>query len=321
MNKPARIDVHQHVIPPAYAKTLQDRGIRPGGIDLPAWSRDGALKMMDANHIATGILSVSTPGAYLGDAAEARRIARNVNEYAAELAGREPDRFGFFATLTLPDVDGALGELAYAMDELHADGVVLLANADGKYLGDPDFTPLLQELDRRAVTVFVHPGELPTPPVEGIPSFTADFLLDTTRTAISLILSGAMERYPRIKFILAHAGGFVPYISYRIMLTMLQREPKLKQAGAVLAPEHTAEKHLRVLKQFYWDTALSASPSSLPALFAGADPTHILYGSDWPFAPAPAVRFITKQLEKYPMDAQLRTAIDHGNAEVLFRRG
>lgn len=320
MTDSARIDTHQHIIPPHYAALLRSRGLKPGGIDLPTWSRDGALKVMDGNGIATGILSVSTPGAWLGDAGEARRIAREVNDYTAELVAREPARFGFFATLTLPDVGGALAELAYALDELHADGVVLLANAEGKYLGDPDFVPLLEELNRRKVTVFVHPGELPGPGADGIPSFTADFLLDTTRTAISLILSGAMRSYPDIKFILAHAGGFVPYISYRILLTTMQLSPKLKQVGAILTPDRTIEKHDAVLRQFYWDTALSASPASLAALLAVADPTHVTFGSDWPFAPAAAVKFITHQFDRYPLDDRLRAAINRGNAELLFAR-
>lgn len=168
----ARIDTHQHLIPPRYRDVLEARGERPGGIDPPTWSRGRALRVMDANGIATGILSVSTPGAWLGEAGEARRLARYVNEYAAELAGREPDRFGFFATLTLPDVEGALAELTYALDELHADGVVVLANSAGTYLGDPTFEPLLAELDRRDAVVFVHPGELPGPTVDGIPAFT-----------------------------------------------------------------------------------------------------------------------------------------------------
>lgn len=274
--------------------------------------------MMDSNSIQTGIVSVPTPGAWLGNDQEARRIARDVNEFTAETVTSDPDRFGFFATLTLPDVEGSLLELKYALDELHADGVVNLANSDGKYLGDPAFTPLLEELNRRKVAVFVHPGELPGPEVEGIPTFAADFLLDTTRTAISLILSGSMDRYPDIKFILAHAGGFVPYISYRILLAMLQRESKVKQVAAFLAQDRAAKAHLEVLKKFYWDTALSASPAALPSLLAVADPTHITYGSDWPFAPAPAVKFITRQLDKYPMDNQLRTAINHGNAQLLF---
>ncbi len=207
MTSPNRIDVHQHVLPPRYAGWLRENGIRPGGIDLPDWSPPAAVKFMDGHGIAAGMLSVSTPGVHLGNDTEARKWARDVNEYTADLVRADPDRFGLFATLTLPDVEGAIAEAEYALGTLHADGVILLASNAGRYLGDPGFAPLLAYLHHRQAIVFVHPGELPGDPVPGIPSFTADFLLDTTRTAISLILSGAMKKYDRIKFILAHAGG------------------------------------------------------------------------------------------------------------------
>jgi predicted TIM-barrel fold metal-dependent hydrolase len=294
-----RIDTHQHVVPPRYAEWMRDKGIRPGGIDLPAWSESSALKFMDGNGIRTGILSLSTPGVYFGDVTEARSWARSVNEYCANVVARRPDRFGFFATLTLPDVEGALAEAEFALDELHADGIVLLANNDGRYLGDPSFAPLLEFLHRRSVAVFVHPGELPAPEVPGIPTFTADFLLDTTRTAISLILSGSMDRYPDIKFILAHAGGFVPYIAYRILLTMLNAKNKAQQLWALVDQKHQVPKHLAVLKRFYY---------------------HITYGSDFPFAPAAAVGFINKQYENFELSPDLRAAIDRGNSEALFPR-
>lgn len=320
MSNPRRIDTHQHVIPPRYAALLRSRGIRPGGIDLPHWSRSGALHLMHDNQIERAILSVSTPGAWLGDDAEARRVARDINEYTAELVRRDPDRFGFFATLTLPDVDGSLAELTHALDSLGADGVVLLANADGRYLGDPAFSPLLEELDRRRAVVFVHPGELPGPGVPNVPAFAADFLLDTTRTALSLILSGSLERHPHIRFILAHAGGFIPYISHRILLTMLQRESRWGQARAAIAPDRAAEHHLAYLRHFYWDTALSASPAALDALASVTDPSHILFGSDWPFAPLPAVSYMTNQLDQHPFDDRLRAMINRENAQELFGR-
>ncbi|MYW97661.1 amidohydrolase [Amycolatopsis rubida] len=320
MSRAQRIDTHQHLVPPRYAKWMGEKGIRPGGIDLPSWSPSAALKFMDGHGIAVGILSLSTPGVYFGDVPEARRWAREVNEYAAEVVADRPDRFGFFATLTLPDVEGALAEAEYALDTLHADGIVLLANNDGRYLGDPGFEPLLQFLHERQATVFVHPGELPGPEVPGIPTFTADFLLDTTRTAISLILSGSMEKYPGIKFILAHAGGFVPSISYRILLTMLNTKNKAQQAWALLDQKHQVPKQLSVLRKFYYDIALSASPSALPSLLEVASPDHITYGSDFPFAPAVAVGFLNKTFERYPLDAGLRAAIDRGNSENLFPR-
>ena len=233
MSRADRIDTHQHLIPPRYADWMHAKGIRPGGVDLPDWSEKAALRFMDGHGVRTGVLSLSTPGVWFGDDAEARRWAREVNEYAAELVTRRPDRFGFFATLTLPDVDGALAEAEYALDQLHADGVVLLANNDGRYLGDPDFAPLLDLLNRRKTPVFIHPGELPAPAVPGIPTFTADFLLDTTRTAINLVLSGSMERYPDAIASLQTAADTAPHYTFndamaRAVVTHLTRQANLK---------------------------------------------------------------------------------------------
>lgn len=320
MTDPDRIDVHQHVVPPRYAAWIRDKGIRPGGIDLPGWSPSSAVKFMDGHDIATGILSVSTPGVHFGDDAEAATWAREVNEYCAELSRAQPTRFGFFATLTLPDVAGAITEAEYALDTLGADGVVLLANNAGRYLGDPEFAPLLDFLHRRRMVVFVHPGELPAEPVPGIPTFTADFLLDTTRTAISLILSGAMRQYDGIRFILAHAGGFVPYISYRILLTMLSQENKVQQLLTMADQKHQIPKLMGVFKQFYYDVALSSTPAAIPSLLEIADPSHVLYGSDFPFAPPVAVGFMAQQYERTPIDTLTRRAIDRTNAEQLFPR-
>jgi predicted TIM-barrel fold metal-dependent hydrolase len=320
MSSTLRIDTHQHLVPPRYADWMHDKGIRPGGLDLPDWSVPAALKFMDGHGIQTGILSLSTPGVYFGDVAEARRWAREINEFTAKVVSDHPDRFGFFATLTLPDVEGAVAEAEYALDDLHADGIVVLANNEGRYLGDRGFAPLLEFLHHRQAAVFVHPGELPASPVPGIPTFTADFLLDTTRTAISLILSGAMRRYDGIKFILAHAGGFVPFIAYRILLTLLSTEGKPRQALDLADQRHQIPRHLAVLRQFYYDIALSATPAALPSLLEVADPSHITYGSDFPFAPPAAVALINHQYEQYPLPEQLRQAIDRGNCEALFPR-
>ena len=320
MSRAHRIDTHQHFVPPRYAEWIREKGIRPGGVDLPKWSLSAALRFMDGHGIDTGVLSLSTPGVYFGDRDEARRWSREINEYAAELVKDHPDRFGQFATLTLPDVDGALTEAEHALDVLGADGIVLLANNDGRYLGDPEFGPLLELLHRRGAAVFIHPGELPAPEVPGVPTFTADFLLDTTRTAISLILSGAMEKYQGIKFILAHADGFVPYISYRILLTILNTKNKAQQAWAMLNQERQAHKELEPLRRFYYDIALSSSPAALPSLLEVAAPSHITYGSDYPFAPPPAVTFMNNAYQKYPLNDSLRKAIDRGNSETLFPR-
>lgn len=302
-----RIDVHHHVVPPAYRERLLRDGADAGGRGTPDWSPQASLDLMGRNDIETAILSVTTPGVEPWPGQDGRAMARSVNEHCAELAAEHPGRFGFWATLTLPDVDGALAEAAYALDELHADGVVLLANSGGTYLGDPAVEPLLAELGERGAVVFVHPSALPAAPVPGIPPFAADFLLDTVRAATNLVASGTLRRHPDLKVILSHAGGFLPYAAERIAAC-------LEMAGGARG---TAEI-LDDLRRFYFDTALSASPYSLPGLTAFADPERILFGSDFPYAPAEIATTMTKRLDAAPeID---HAAIDRTNAARLLPR-
>ena len=307
----ARIDVHQHIVPPVWARALDAAGTDPGNWPVPAWSRQSAIAMMDSHGIATGILSTPSPGVHFGDNARARDLAHAVNEHAAEAAKDHPDRFGFFASLPLPDTDGAVSEAAHALDELGADGVILLSNHHGRYLGDPGFEPLWAELDRRAAVVLVHPTPPPMALLDGTPAPLVDYVFDTTRTAVNLVLNGTTSRYPDVKIILSHGGGFLPYAAYRFSgLT-----------SAVVAPDRKADDLITEFKRFYFDTALSASPTALPALLAFAEPGHVLYGSDWPFAPEEAGSYYNRYLEAYPGYAPGQPeAIDRGNAEVLFPR-
>ncbi|MEV0663795.1 amidohydrolase family protein [Actinomadura luteofluorescens] len=304
-----RIDVHQHLLPEPYVQWLRSKGIgQAGGRELPAWSADSAIAMMDDHSISTGMLSLSTPGTHLGDDAHALDKARQINDIGAELVKDRPDRFGYFATIPLPYVDGAVQESIRALDELGADGVVLLANSRGTYLGDPAFEPLMTELDRRSAVVFVHPAELPAPAVPGLPPFAADFLLDTTRAAANLVLHGIPRRHPNLKIILSHAGGFLPYAAHRIAVNFIGQG---RDPGEVFDD----------LTSFYFDTALSGSPTALPSLLAFARPGHVLYGSDWPFAPDLAVTYFTDGLDAHePHDTELHQAIDSGNVLQLFPR-
>jgi predicted TIM-barrel fold metal-dependent hydrolase len=303
---PVRIDTHQHIVPPFYAQWLAAKGITAGGLPIPQWSAEGALDLMESAKVATGILSVSTPGVHLGDDAEAQDMARQVNEFTASVVHQFPGRFGFFATLTLPDVEGAIAEARYALDVLKADGVVLLTNVRGAYLGLPAWDPLMQELNARKTVVFVHPSDLPGPSVEGIPPFAADFLLDTTRAAIHYAKSGGLERYPDLKIILSHGGGFVPYAAERI--------------ARICSPDGSNEAGIARLRQFYFDTALSSSPYALPSLLAFADHTHITFGSDWPYAPKSRSLHFVEMLNNFSMSDELRAAINRSNAGQIFPR-
>ena len=306
MTPDLRIDTHQHIVPPRYGAWLHEQGLSAGGLPIPDWSLEGALDMMQAARIERAVLSISTPGVHLGDDAQARDMAREVNEFCADLVKQHPQRFGFFATLTLPDVEGAIAEARFALDVLKADGVVLLANAGGTYLGDPAWEPLMDELNQRHAVVFVHPSFLPGPSVEGIPAYAADFLLDTTRAALSYAKSGALERYPHLKVILSHGGGFLPYAAERV--------------ARVCSPDGGNPAGIARLQQFYFDVALSSSPYALPALLAFAKPSHILYGSDWPHAPKALGLHFADMLDAFALSAEQRSAIHRGNALALFPR-
>ncbi|MFD7818361.1 amidohydrolase family protein [Streptomyces sp. NPDC059785] len=308
-DRPGRIDVHQHLIPPFYRDLLAEAGIgEAGGRALPEWSPEGALNLMDLLGASSAVLSLSTPGTtFVDDPGEAAALARRLNDFSAALAGEQPNRFGYFATLPLPNVAAAATEAVRALDELNADGVTLLANTRGTYLGTEGQEPLWRALDKRSTVAFVHPAELPAPAVDGIPPFAADFLLDTTRAAYLLVRNDIVRRFPHIRFVLSHAGGFVPYSSHRMAVTI---------AG------ETGRSPLDVLedfRSFYFDTALSSSPAALPTLLAFARPGHVLFGSDWPFAPTAAGQYFANGLAS-TLDATQRATIDHDSAAVLFPR-
>ncbi|MCV7176346.1 amidohydrolase family protein [Mycolicibacterium sphagni] len=307
----ARIDTHAHAIPAGYRAALRKAGVgEAGGREMPEWSPEAALDAMATLDVSTAILSVSTPGtSFLPAAADAAALARDINDYLASAVAAQPDRFGFFATVPLPHIREAAAEAARALDELHADGVVLLANNAGVYLGEDGQDDLFATLDQRSAVVFIHPADLPGPPVSGVPPFATDFLLDTTRAAYLLVRNSIRQKYPNIKFILSHAGGFVPYASHRMALAIMSDIGR------------SAADSLDDFASFYFDTALSSSAAALPTLLAFAKPGHITFGSDFPFAPVVAGAMFTAGLETYPgLDAPQRDAIDRGNALRLFPR-
>jgi 6-methylsalicylate decarboxylase len=307
-----RIDVHQHVVPPFWAAALDDNGGDPSGWYMPKWSPEAAIAYMDQEQIAAGVLSLTSPSVVGWHQAERRTMTRRVNEYTAGLVSKRPSRFGNFATVSLPDIDGALLEIGYALDTLKADGVVLLTNYEGRYLGDPIYEPIWNELNRRCAVVFIHPAKPPSlVPIQGMPSPIIDYPFDTTRTAVHLALSGVLDRYKAVRIILSHAGGYLPYTAYRFSELTSKTWPGAPNPEAILAK----------FKCFYFDTALSSSPAELPSLKAFVPINQILYGSDFPYAPAPVCAAFNKWLDT---DESLshadQVAINHGNATVLFPR-
>src|SRR5581483_10120594 len=216
-----RIDVHAHAVPPAFRNALAS-DLPPGRARAPAWTPKLALEGMDRNGIASALLSLSTPGPHLGDDQKARILSRHCNEYFAELRAGSAKRFGAFAAVPLPDVAGACREAEYALDVLKLDGVGIFSNYNGKHIGDPEFDPFLKCLEERGAVVFIHPTgncfcEQAQP---NVPPTLIEFPFDTTRAALNLLVSGALDRFPRIRFILAHAGGALPFVAWRVSRTL-----------------------------------------------------------------------------------------------------
>ncbi len=310
----AKIDVHHHIAPPEYVSFLADRGITiVGGRPLPSWDLEGNLAFMDKYGIETAILSVSAPGVYFGDRGLARELARSNNEYLAQLIGDYPRRFGAFACLPLPDVEAALSELTYALDTLGLDGVSLMSNVDRRYMGDPAYDALFDELNRRQAVAFMHPH---TPdenevPGLGLPVSLLEFVFETTRAVARLLFSGTMERCPDLRIILPHAGGTVPFVALRLCLG--QFWPGLQ--------EYVPQGVIAYLQRFYYDTALSGAPFALRSLQELVDNSHILFASDYPFAPEMATVATIGGLNDYNgFDQEALQSIYCGNALALFPR-
>jgi predicted TIM-barrel fold metal-dependent hydrolase len=302
--KPHRIDVHHHLVPPSYAEDL----VKRGGPRPIKWSAAASIEDMDRSGIALSLTSLVQPAVWFGDLALGRRLARESNEYAAKLAIDHPGRFGTFATLPLPDPEGSLKEIAYCLDVLKAEGFCLMTSYNGRYLGHPSFTPVLEELDRRSAVVYTHPltADCCRNVVPGVPDSAIEYATDTTRTMASLLFSGAAARFPNIRWIWSHSGGTAPFLLSRFQY----QEKTMKDAKRVL-PNGVMHE----LARFHYDMAQGNHPGALDALARIAPVSQYLYGTDFPF------RFgdeVNKALAEYPFTPAQRMAIERDNALRLI---
>lgn len=270
--KPFRIDIHHHLYPPNYVSTI----VSLGQAKPPAWTPQISLDEMDQSGIATSLLSLSSPNVIFPDAALAKRLAREVNDYGAQMVRDHRGRFGLFAVLPLPDIEASLREIEYALDMLHADGIGLMTSYGDKWLGDAAFAPVWSELNRRKAVIYTHPhnpdccGNLKV----GITATDIEWATDTTRTIASLLFNGAASRYPDIRWIFSHGGGTTPFLLSRF----LYEEKTNKQAHQRMPNGLMFE-----LKKFYYDTAQANHPGAVDALMRIIPPSQVLYGTDFPF--------------------------------------
>ena len=307
---PARtvIDVHHHVSPPAYDQELIARGLDEP--PLLRWSVQKSLDDMDRAGVATAITSITTPGVWFGDDGAARRLARKCNDFAAQLVRDRPGRFGMFASLPLPDVDASLKEIEYAFDTLHADGVGLMTSFDDRWLGDPAFDPVMEELNRRKAVVYTHPtvadccrGILPV-----VHRAVVEFQTDTSRAIGSVVFTGTASRYPDIRFIWSHGGGTMPFL-YERYIRMPQLYPNVKRN----VPNGVDYE----LKKFYYDIAQVAHPAALASLVKVAPTSQILFGTDFPYRTS--ADHVKGMNEFFASDAD-RRMISRENALALIPR-
>jgi predicted TIM-barrel fold metal-dependent hydrolase len=282
--EPFRIDVHRHLCPPFYAQAA--KSFEPTlSVPLRGWTPARSIADLDAAGIAKGYLSMpDDPGIYFGNVAAARTLARRCNEYMAELRRTYPGRYGFFAALPLPDVEGSVAEIAYAFDHLHADGIGVFSSYGPKYLGDPAFEPMWKELNRRKAIVFEHPSMTTCCKdiVPGIGESVLEYGFDTTRSIASVVFNGVAARYPAVRFIWSHAGGTMPFLIHRFdgQAQAAAKDPKL-------APNLPHGLRYELKKMFY-DTAQSQNAEAMGALMALVGTSQVLFGTDYPYGPSTA---------------------------------
>jgi predicted TIM-barrel fold metal-dependent hydrolase len=299
------IDIHHHLLPPAYiaASSAARTGER-----APAWTIERSLEEMDRNRIRTAVVSLTQPGVWIGQAAQPRRLAREANEYAARMAADHRGRFGSFAAIPLPDIEGSLREIEYAFDTLKAEGIGLMTSYENRWLGDPAFWPVMEELNRRKAVIYTHPlGNDCCKAIQ--PEFSAstiEYATDTTRTIGSLLFQGTAARYPDIRWIFSHGGGTMPFL-----LSRFERVEATMKARAERLPRGLHHE----LRKFWYDTAQANHPGALDALLRIVPVSQVLFGSDFPFRPASEE---VEALSARGLSNADRLAIEAGNALRLM---
>jgi len=305
--KPFRIDTHHHISSPGFVKEISGR--RTGQVPLMKWTPEKSIDDMDKGGVATSILSISEPSVFFGNYDSARALARETNDYGAKVISDHAGRFGMFGTLPLPDVPGSLREIEYVLDTLKFDGVCMMTDYQGKFLGDPAFTPVMEELNRRKAIVYTHPfrNDCCRNLVPDVFEPIIELGTDTTRTIASLVFSGTAAKFPDIQFIFSHGGGTLPFLVQRFLFL-----PTVRKDLQARVPEGV----LHYLKRFYYDTASASTIYPLSSLMKLVSPSQVLFGTDFPFLTANATAMELQATGLFTA-ADLQ-AIGRGNATGLM---
>ena len=290
-----KIDFQAHYLPPSYYDFLAEEGLFcPDGFPTPQWDEAWQQEMMGELGIAYALLSVSSPSLWTKDPARTRTLARKVNDEGAEIVSRAPGNLGFLATLPLPEVSAAINEARRCLDTLHAGGVGLMTNYGGVYLGDRSLDPILAELNGRGALAVLHPTKpaVTVPNVnQEIPVPAFEYFVETPRTFLNLVQNDTFARYPDIRWVIPHAGAFLPILADRF------------ESFALMLRFADPDRRVDILADMahvYYDLAGFSEPKQLAMLLRNVDETHLLYGSDTPYTDISACVGQAEALEETP---------------------
>ena len=323
-----KLDLHTHYYPPAYFERIERsggdfsfgasptgqriiryKGARFFGVTAPMTDVGKRLEDMDRVGIDVEVLSLSTPNVFFAEGRAQIEVARMVNDAYADLIAKRPGRFLGFASIPMDDPDGALRELARVLDELRLQGVVLLSNIRGRALADPAYRPFFAECDRRKACVFVHPmipaaaepfGEYVLGPIVGFP-------FDTTLAVARLCYAGVFKQLPNIRWLVAHAGGAIPYLLERL-------DSGWRDFAECRA--NIDEPPSTYLKRLYYDT-VTFSPNNLRLLRDIVGTDHLAMGSDYPHLLGSIDKAISS-IEGLDWDATEKERVFSGTALALL---
>ena len=288
----AQMDIHCHMIPDSYLEAIKAHGMEMDeGFPIPAWEAEEHLRFMDEAGIQTSVLTMPAPQPYFGDGAESAAVCRKFNEEAAALKALYPGRFLFCAALPLPDVDRALEEARYALEVLGADGVKLATNSYGQYLGDEALEPLMAYLNSRKAVIITHPHKPSAANetlISAVPLASYEYLAETTRAILNMVAHDVLVRYPDLKVVVPHCGSFLPNALPRFKGLL----PVMVKQGYMKPVDVDAN-----LSRLYYDLAGAATDEAVESLLTVTEPSHILYGSDYPYVAAKALIAAKKSQE------------------------
>jgi 6-methylsalicylate decarboxylase len=328
----SKIDVHAHFVPPFYAEALASKGYNPpdGMPGVPTWSAEAHIAFMDKAQISKAILSLSSPGvSFVNDRLYTRTLCRKVNDFVAQAVRENPTRFGYFASLPLPNVEDSIAEIHHAVAS-GCSGFALMSNALGIYLGDPSLRPVLQTLDDISAVVFIHPTSScnrhvgdenlspqtrfehssPLAPYYRTPLF--EFFFESARTFLDLVLSGQIKRFPRIRWISSHCGNVLP--------CLIDRPAILTRAGLPLTTTRdalpmTEDEIRRAFRENVWyDLAGLPVPNQVRSILDITRPERLMVGSDVPWTAWDGAADLLKSIEE-----ALPELVERENLHGIYR--